>query len=591
MHSDLLICTTFQYNGRMDIKKTLAVLFFASVLALASAQTAQKLQVINDSQLIPAGHQIYDDFYELCTESGIATLADVAPVSVAELKFYLKAVDTDKLSETGIALYKQVYNFLYPYDDENAPDGLRFNADLTVNPELYWKSNDNTDWSFFKYLEDYPLKLPVYLGFSDYLCMEGDLFFGKHIMQAALPTSFTNIPCSLADIDFLFPNYANVSGGASFESWGFNIQMGRSDLTIGKTLTGSLIYNTTFETNAYLTASLWANNFKGTFTFAQVDFKRYINMHHLQMNILPNLKLGILEGQLIYGDPELRFFNPLMILHNFYPSDDLIYFLDDMDSFYDVNYCAYLGLIADYVPVKNVRLYFLFAMNEMQLPSELDSQYGRLLPDSFGIQAGADAFFEAPGGGKWKLNAEGVYTTPFMYIKQDPRWSMIRQRYDRIWSVRTGNKTVDSWIGTPFGPDCIAADIKLTYEMGDKWDCGFEYLMKMKGEMDFSVLEAPQVEGQGDYAGKTFCNYYPSVRHYYTATGSLEDNERLARSHWLTGIIETTHRVSFTGSYMFGNGIKLSGKTSYVFVLNSDHISGNFQHGIEFALSASYAIF
>ena len=98
MHSDLLICTTFQYNGRMDIKKTLAVLFFASVLALASAQTAQKLQVINDSQLIPAGHQIYDDFYELCTESGIATLADVAPVSVAELKFYLKAVDTDKLS-------------------------------------------------------------------------------------------------------------------------------------------------------------------------------------------------------------------------------------------------------------------------------------------------------------------------------------------------------------------------------------------------------------------------------------------------------------------------------------------------------------
>ena len=170
----------------MDIKKSLAALFFASVLVLASAQTAQKMQVINDSQLIPAGHRIYDDFYELCTESGIATLADVAPVSVAELKFYLKTVDTDKLSETGLALYTQVYDFLYPYDyDDGAPDGLRFNADLTVNPELYWKSNDNTDWSFFKYLEDYPLKLPVYLGFSNYLCMEGDLFFGKHIMQAA----------------------------------------------------------------------------------------------------------------------------------------------------------------------------------------------------------------------------------------------------------------------------------------------------------------------------------------------------------------------------------------------------------------------
>ncbi|MCR4939215.1 MAG: hypothetical protein K5930_03785 [Treponemataceae bacterium] len=572
----------------MSIKRILS--FLLSVSLAISLQA----QILNDSQLIHGTNEIYDLFYELCTEAGITTVADISPISVSELKFHLRSIDKDKLSESGLHIYKRVYDFLYP-QEEDQQEGILFDADISFTPELYWKSNENTDWSFYKYIEDYPVRAPVRLGVSKYLYMDGDLFIGKNIVQAALPQSFSNIPCSLEDIDFLFPNYANVNGGASFDKFGFNIQLGRSDLTIGKTLTGSLIYNHTFETNAYLTASIWADNIKMMFTFAQVDFKRYLNIHYFQWRILPNLRIGAMEGQLIYGDPELRFFNPLMVLHNFYPSDDLIYYLDDMNSFYDVNYCAYLGLFTDYVPVKNLRLYFIFAMNEMQLPSELDSEYGRLLPDSYGLQGGADAYFQAPGGGKWKLNLEGLYTTPFMYIKQDPRWSMLRQRYDRIWSVRTGEDTIDSWIGSPFGPDCIAAAVRFAYDKSGKWSCGLEYLMKMKGEIDFDTLQEPKVQGHRvsddeDYSGKYFCNYYPSVRYYYTNTGSLQENEALARAHLPTGIIETTHRLSLTGSYIFNNGIKVTGKTSYVFVLNRDHISGNLQHGVELALSAKYSL-
>lgn len=580
-----------QYNALMDKRK-----FFSTLLSL-TLTFALNAQILNDSQLIPGDHEVYDLFYELCTESGIVSLADIAPVSAAELKFYLKDIDKEKLSESGFAIYKRVYEFLYPYEtEEEKPDGFLYDFDLSLTPELYWKTNENTDWSFSKYLEDYPVKLPVKLGVSDHLYIDGDFFLGKNAAQAALPTSFTNVPVSAADIDNLFPNYANVNGAFSFDSFGFNIQMGRSDLTLGKTLTGSLIYNSTFETNAYVTAGIWTQNVRLAFTFAQVDFKRYLNLHQFQVKVLPNLKLGALEGQLIYGDPELRFFNPLMVLHNFFPSDDFIYYLDDMDSLYDVNYCAYLGLFADYAPVNNIRLYFLFAMNEMQLPSELASEYGRLLPDSFGIQTGADAYFQAPGGGKWKLNVEGVYTTPFMYIKQDPRWSMLRQRYDRIWSTRTGNDTIDSWLGTPFGPDCIAADIRFTYDKCGEYSCGIEYLMKMKGEIDFDTLKEPKVQGNRfsadkDYSGKYYSNYYPSVRYYYTGTGSLEESEALARAHLPTGIIETTHKVSLTGSYIFNKGIKVTGKTSYVFVLNSGHESGNFQHGAEFAIAAEFTFF
>ena len=58
-------------------------------------------QIHSSQQLIPSEHWIYDALYMLNAESGRTSLADNAPLSAAEIKMYLDAVDEDALSASG----------------------------------------------------------------------------------------------------------------------------------------------------------------------------------------------------------------------------------------------------------------------------------------------------------------------------------------------------------------------------------------------------------------------------------------------------------------------------------------------------------
>ncbi|MBQ1906989.1 MAG: hypothetical protein II173_02330, partial [Firmicutes bacterium] len=48
--------------------------------------------------------------------------------------------------------------------------------------------------------------------------------------------------------------------------------------------------------------------------------------------------------------------------------------------------------------------------------------------------------------------------------------------------------TVNSWIGSPFGPDTLAFDFDFSYEEPEKWSAGLEYLLCFKGENGFSLF-------------------------------------------------------------------------------------------------------
>ena len=61
---------------------TIFVIFFISV-NLIFAETYSK------QQLIPADHWIYDALYTLYMEEGRCSIADMAPLSVKEIEFYL----------------------------------------------------------------------------------------------------------------------------------------------------------------------------------------------------------------------------------------------------------------------------------------------------------------------------------------------------------------------------------------------------------------------------------------------------------------------------------------------------------------------
>lgn len=564
-----------------------------SVLLLASFFSIGA-QVKNNPELIYGDHWAYEAFYQVATDAGLAVSADIAPVSAGELKYHLAKVDVSRLSEAGLKAYERLYSFLYGEADSTEALRLGWNVELTG--ETYYKTDDSIDWSFYKYMEGYPLNIPLTIGFSDCVSMNTSLFLGKNIPYSADSGSFTNIPLSDSDLDFLFPNKASASTGYYSDGWGLNLQIGRSDVTMGRTFKGSVVYNSTFETNAYVMGSIWAGRLKINSLFAEIDVKRYMAMHEIQVNILPNLTFGISEGQLTLGQPELRFANPLIIFHNFFAGDDYTRNkgLSSQEK-YDRDDCSYMGVFIDYVPVENVRLYFLYSQDEMQLQYELvTGGYAQLLPNAFGIQTGTEAWFNGSNGSIWKLNAEGIYTSPFLYVKQKPECSLLRQRFDKMYSyLGYGSETIDSWMGTPYGPDCMGGDIYLKYEQPEKWSVSLEYSMVMHGENDWTMFnkKAEAKNGPDAYKGEEIYNYYPSVRYYITETGTFEENRDLARSNWLTGTIETLHTLSLGASTYCSRNLKVSGKASYMLDFNCEHVSGNFQHGLELLLAVSYNVF
>ena len=84
-------------NGK--IGKVLFCLCFFACTALAFGRGEQ--------ELVDAGHWVYESVEKLCMESGMVNFSDSAPVSISELKLYLKEIDFSSLSEGGQAEYKK----------------------------------------------------------------------------------------------------------------------------------------------------------------------------------------------------------------------------------------------------------------------------------------------------------------------------------------------------------------------------------------------------------------------------------------------------------------------------------------------------
>ena len=78
-----------------------------------------------------------------------------------------------------------------------------------------------------------------------------------------------------------------------------------------------------------------------------------------------------------------------MILHSFYAAS---FYSKENGEKYNLgnHYSSYLGITVDFMPIKNLRLYSLVAVTEFQLPDEITSAKGKMVPNGYGIQIGAD---------------------------------------------------------------------------------------------------------------------------------------------------------------------------------------------------------
>lgn len=564
-----------------------------SFLLLILVFTNLNAQVVNDGQLLKSDFWIYQDLETLSLESKEVLFWDTTPVSIGEIKFYLKQLDYENLSQNGKDLYNKVYDYLYTTSyigkknlqsqGIEKDSSTRFSVGIDFNPEVYFRTNKDIQSSVQYYYENWSLSAPIKFGVSDYVCLELDFFLGKNYYSSTSTDSFTNIPLSGGDIEYEFPRFAYGSFGKTYEDWGYNFTIGKEGFSIGNTTLGSIIYNSTFETDAYSVASVYSPKFKYNLIFSQVTHKSFLYLHNFNVKILPNLKFSITEGGLREGPIELKYFNPTMIIHSFYGAD--IYKTEEK---YNLNrhYSSYLGFTLDYNPVKNLRLYFLYAMTEMQLPGEKNSSYGSLLPNGIGLQGGIDFSHPSDSEGFYVGNIEAVYTCPYLYLKQSPDWSLVKLRFDKM----NASNPVVSWIGSPFGPDTFALTLSFGYTQPQKWSAKAGYLLTMKGEIDGQKIQEKLPPKSEEDNPQKYPAYYPTVLH---ELGYLTEEEarELAQVQGLSGIIQYRNDVSISGEYWFSEKLKANAEGIYTFVFNNNHKKNDFQQGFELKLSCSYNIF
>ena len=550
-------------------------------------------QVINDTQVIKTGDPVYDSLNKLCKEQGILVFNENSMLTVMELKFYLDQIKYDSLSDAGKFEYENIENFLYTKSNIvqklndltklELMDTSVFSLDLNLilNPELYYKSNSDIPWSFNYFYQDNLGTVPVKFGISDYITIESDPFLGKSHYGASEADSYCNIPILNGDPEFMFMRYAYGSTGICFDKWGFNFILAKEGLKIGNTSMASIIYNNSFETDGYAQLNIFTNSFKYSMDIIQVDFQKYLYLHQLEFILLKKLKFSLVEGSLACDSLQLRFLNPFMFMHQFSAWND---YSPDNSPYSEQNFCAYFSWLLECTLIKNTRLYVLYSQNEIQSKIERETEMGALYPDSLGLQIGADISIPYKNNSYWNISLEGVYTSPYLYLKFTPKASLYRVRDDNLSS-----DYIKSWIGSPYGPDSIGLQFMFGYEKVSKWKLNLGYLFTAKGENDFGMFEEYAESKNEKYDG-IYSSYYPTVA-YKLGLVSHEEAYDDAMNMLPSGIIQFTNQIVLNGEYRFNKHIKTNGQFVYSLINNLHHEENKFGQGIEIAVSMTYNLF
>lgn len=573
-------------------------LLFTVFLFAVSFSFYAKDCVLGGQQLVPANSWIYEGINALFYATGKVSPVACAPVSVNELQMAFEQIDFEQIPENARNLYKKVSDYLEPKSGLFSIPGVKIGLTPTISAEFLAKTNKDLDWNFATDYtahsgygaasnsngEDAVKKFAqanFKLDFGNMLFIETTPFFGSNFWiseNGSFENSnlIVNFPYNASQFEFLQPVWAYGSFGKRFENWGISLNLLKEGLQIGNTHTGSVIYNSTFQTQFCAQLNVYSPKFNYSLDVAQIERDKYLYIHYAQATIFNWLRFGILEGTLINSNFELRYLNPLMIMHSFGSWTE--YKTKEEDENYgEAHVCAYVAFNFDINPCKYLRIYGLYAQNEIQSKIELNSNYGRSIPDGSAYQLGVD-FIYPKEYGFWLASLEGVYVYPFCYVKTGEEWSLVSKRYDM---QTNGSVPIYSWIGTPFGPDSIAAQARVGLKNFTNNTISLEYLFVAHGENSFGMFSKKNEDG--------YYSYYPSAK--YSQGEDAETAAKEARSHSLSGTVSFTNAITLREKYEFNEMFSLDSRLTYKAVYNNKNRAGEIARGLEFAISFSAQIF
>jgi len=423
---------------------------------------------------------IYDAIYFLTITNGEVLLSNKKPQSQAQLSNALKNLDVEQLDLLSLQTYYTVAQTLYGNYLFHT-NYLKFDVDLNLALQfkaLYKSENAPRIDSFTTYNSTpSPISIAFNILITNYCFFYVDVPLQKNFAATKVSHTYINMPFFQRDLDYHFPTRAGMSFGGSF----FNISIARGPFNVGRSLSGSMLIADTADRLDYFNASVFLKNFSMDINIIQLQHSRFVFMHELSFRIFKKLAITFHEGLLVnsYFDP--RYLNPFMIMHNHAPWHDPWQRESKMNSSDDVYTSCQLGITLDAVPVKNLRLYGQFAMNQAQTPSELKSGYN-YIPNGMGGVFGAE-WVQPLHIGYLIATLEGLYTVPWFYIGKNKWVSFTHYRKENVHSLKSYNDSkIDIWLANPYGPDTAAFFARVGFVELNKWEVSFLYRFVAKGE-------------------------------------------------------------------------------------------------------------
>lgn len=564
----------------LEIMKTkkiiLIALFNLSLLSLPLFSEKSSLferRSRSAQELVPSGHWIYDAMMALSLENRALNFADSAPLSIQELRTYLDEVDYDSLSEAGRSQYDRIEHYVADRRFALGSDLISISLEPKVNVSAFYKSNDDIDWVYDRYSREPVFDAPFVISCADYFAMDMEISLGSSKGASLKNDNYSNIPYQTKNMDVNFPYSAYFNTGYKFsEKTGVAFQIQQGSQSIGRTLGGSIIWSDHLTGTTQAKLSAYSPNVKYTATISEFNVDKYMYMHNVEARLFKKFTLGVQEGILVYAPMELRFMNPWTIFHGFAPWRDYGDESGDRSSDDPESHtCAYLGIKAEFTPVKYLRLYGLFAMTQYATPYEKENWPDSLQPDGLGGQWGAESYIPFREG-YLHFGLEASYTQPYLYIKESPNWSLVR-----TYSENMGDHAIFyEWIGSPNGPDTISAQLTGGYEKPGRYSIEGNYLFMARGEMSGSkVFSNIAWGGQATEQGTTTAGWcYPetvSQRNYSTPHGTPE----------------YVNRISLRGTWYAKEYLKFILQPAYVAIFNHNNQSGEKAFGFEIAAAVS----
>jgi len=560
----------YHINKLLSIKTLFCFIFF---LISCFSQLIKLYSLPPQKQLQP-GDWAYEAIAILSREQNVVFFAD-SRITVAQMEKHLEEIDADLLSESGLVIYDRLSAYLKSEPPVNLhSDALSAWFDAALQPELYYKTNEDNLWIYNDHSRNPVLQLPWGFSLAPWITAEMELYLGQNEYAATLHENYVNIPLDpVAQIDIHFPKRAYVSVGSPVgEASGFNLAIGIGDNFFGRTRTGSIIVSEYLERTIYAQASIYSPVLKYTAQVLQYEVNKYHYMHYIQIRPHRKFSISLAEGVMVNAPLELRFLNPFTVFHSYESYKTYSNYNDDManggnDRIKDYNghsrIGSYMGAKLEFQPVSNLRLYGLFVMDVLNLPMKKTHWMEGLYPDAIGFQAGTE--FSLPvKGGYWEFGLEGVYTYPYLYIMWDKNWSFVKEAREMEM-----NPHLRYWTGTPFGPDTIAGTLWAGFRSSSNWYGGFSFTFSAQGERS-----------------------QPSIFERF-------DDDNIRPSHLVYDVTVPpsgttpifTYTTSLRGEYSPRKWLNLTLQPGYRVTVNTGHIEDRIDQGFEIAFSLKYTPF